>query len=57
MEQKYTEDPVSLLCMIRHGERCDKSDDEQEKERALANSIDPPLTEVGISQARICGQS
>ena len=43
--------------MIRHGERCDKSKDKYEKLRALANPIDPPLTELGISQAHILGQS
>ena len=56
MNQKSTQAPVIMVCMIRHGERCDKSIDDNERERALSNPHDPPLSELGISQAHVCGQ-
>ena len=42
--------------MIRHGQRCDLSDKPEEKQRAQSNPVDSPLTQLGISQAHICGQ-
>ena len=46
-----------MLYMVRHGERCDNSADAEERLRAKANPMDPPLTQLGISQAAILGQS
>ena len=43
------------MCFIRHGERCDNSDDIDELNR-VDNEYDPPLTKLGISQAHVCGQ-
>ena len=44
MQQTKERQTVSMLCMIRHGERCDNSTDAEEKLRAQDNPMDPPLT-------------
>ena len=54
MNQKTQITERSLL-FIRHAERCDKSNCEYEKARII-NKQDPPITQIGISQAQLCGR-
>ena len=50
------EESSKLLCFIRHGERTDKTEDLDERER-IVNKWDPPLTKIGVSMAHLCGRS
>lgn len=45
----------TLLVFVRHGERSDKSDIEEERAR-IDNLHDCPLTHLGVSQAHLTGQ-
>ena len=47
---------TNVLLFIRHGERCDNSNDQAEYDR-MTNYEDPPLTNLGVSQAHVCGKA
>ena len=45
----------AMLLMVRHGERCDNSELEEERLR-VTNREDPPLTKLGVAQAHVAGK-
>lgn len=43
-----------MTFVVRHGERCDNSENPVERAR-VELEWDPPLTKIGIEQARLTG--